>query len=148
MLEDLGSIKQHVQATKKVSGEPKVGVFWVHDGRLLMDATPVSEASSYGDFKIHDRGHYTFWPKLQRKGLVPTELEYDEVPRGRVGYNTKREKVLPFADACIQKNEPMVDRLKGALHLPANTVVQEDSHYKCPGCMKQPEDQEGPGIKL
>lgn len=136
MLEDPGSVKQRMQTTHKVPPEPKVAIFWVYDGRPLIDATPVSEASSYGDFKIHDRGHYTFWPVLRRNRLVPDDLEYDEVPHGRVGYNSKERKFYLFGDACIQRNEGMMDRIRRDLHLPADTVVREDSHYKCPGCMK------------
>lgn len=36
--------------------EPFVGIFWVIDGRLVIDSTPLSEAEPYGDHLTHARG--------------------------------------------------------------------------------------------
>lgn len=123
------------QADRELPAEPRVGIFWAYNGRLLVDSTPVSEGSSYGDFKIHDLGHDAFWAIVQRNHLVPTDLEYDEIPRGRVGYNSKEQRFYLFADACILKTDHLMNGIRGDLHLPADIVVGGDSHYRCPGCM-------------
>ena len=36
-----------------------------------------------------------------------------------------------FADRCILKNRPMVERLLAELHLPPTTKTESDPHYKC-----------------
>jgi hypothetical protein len=33
--------------------EPHVGIFWLVDGKPLIDSTPLPEADDYRDFKTH-----------------------------------------------------------------------------------------------
>jgi hypothetical protein len=138
MLEHFAALNKRTQAARKVARESEVGIFWVYDGRLLMDTTPLSEAFSWGDYKTHERAHDKFWLTLQRNDVVPRDVEYDEVPRGRVGYNTKERRFYLLVDACIKKDQAMIDRIERELNLPSNTVVDLDSHYKCPGCATPP----------
>jgi len=37
--------------------ESRVGIFWLANGKLLIDSTPLDEAERYGDFVTHPRGH-------------------------------------------------------------------------------------------
>ena len=118
--------------------EPEVGIFFVYDGKPLIEGTPVSEGEAYGRFKVHATGHPAFWHTLQRNGMVPTDVEYDEVPRGRVGYQTQERKFYVFADACIKKDSHMMDHIERDMKLPSASTAPPklDSHYRCPGCMK------------
>lgn len=141
VMDGFSSMNCGSQTGREIAGESRVGIFWVCEGRLLIDATPVSRASSYGDFRIHEWGHDAFWATLQRNRSVPKHLEYDEVPRGRVGYNFKEQTFYVFADTCILKDGRMMDRIKSYLSLPANAVAGRDSHYKCPGCTNRAKDQ-------
>lgn len=144
MLDHFAALNQRSRARRKRAAEPEVGIFFVYEGRLLIDATPVSEAESYGSFKGHATGHDRFWQTLQRNNLVPREVEYDEVPRGRVGYDIKERRFYIMVDACIKKNERIIDRIERDMNLPsANTAPPKlDSHYKCPGCMKPTKTKE------
>ena len=122
---------------------PEVGIFFAFDGHLWVDGTPVSEAVLYGDLKIHDKGHDTFWEELQKAHAVPSVVEYYEVPRGRVAYDTKMLSFLVLADRCIRKDEHMVGKIFDVMHLPsspAHTTVGPDSHYMCPACMPHSEE--------
>jgi hypothetical protein len=69
--------------------EPRVGIFWLINGSLIVDATPLSKAGEHGDFKVHPGDHNSVWDQFQQDGSVPPEMEYEEAPRGRVMYNTK-----------------------------------------------------------
>jgi hypothetical protein len=60
-------------------GPPRVGIIFVIDGRIWIDATPVTEAVDYGEFKIHERGHDKYWDELLGMAIV-AESEYDELP--------------------------------------------------------------------
>jgi hypothetical protein len=83
---------------------PNVGIFWVLGKRILIDGTPITDAESYSDFKIHDRGHDKVWEGYQKAAVVSEDLEYEDVPRGRVMYNTKTGQYLLLADRCILKD--------------------------------------------
>jgi hypothetical protein len=73
--------------TKK---QPRVGIFWLFKGRLILDSTPVSQGEAYGGNVGHATAHIDYWSRLQERGEVPREVEYEEFPRGRVGELAKR----------------------------------------------------------
>lgn len=49
---------------------------------------------------------------------MPIEINYEQPPRGRVGYNQKRKTLLMLADACIIKNAALIKAVIAAFHLP------------------------------
>jgi hypothetical protein len=138
MLDHFAALNRRTQAARKEAAEPEVGIFFVYNGRVLVDGTPVSQAESYGNFKGHNVGHDRYWDNLKKVDLVPRDVEYDEVPRGRVGYDTKERKFFIFADPCILKDQRAIDQVERLLHLPSVNMAppKRDSHYRCPGCMK------------
>lgn len=129
-----------------MAGGPEVGIFWLlPNGKTLMDGTPLSEAASYGDLKIHEGTHTKMWSVFQRNDITPRDVEYDEYPRGRVAYNARTRQFWLFADACILKNKAVVSRIMNDFRLPSATKTDKDPHYKCPKCTskrtkKQEED--------
>lgn len=110
---------------------------------FLSKVTPVSKAQPYGDFRGHAGGHPDFWKDLQRDGVLPRDVEYDEVARGRVGYQTKENKFYVFLDPCIIANQKMVDQIIRELSLPSADTAPPalDAHYHCPGCEKKTKEQ-------
>lgn len=126
------------RAQRKQAAMPKVGIFFAYGGHLWVDGTPLKGAVAYGDLKIHDEGHDRFWAELQKARAVASDVEYDEVPRGRVSYDTKMLSFNVLADKCILKDERMVSKILQVMHLPsspAQTTVGPDSHYRCPRCV-------------
>jgi hypothetical protein len=73
-----------VTGSKNSDRAPHLGIFWLVDGKLIIDSSPLSEAERYGDHMTHPRSHIRVWAKLRRSGRVPRGSEYDEYPRGRV----------------------------------------------------------------
>jgi hypothetical protein len=121
---------------QKRKNAPNVGITFLVGKTLLIDRTPVSEGEIYGEFRIHERGHDTYWEKLKKTGVVPQGSEYDDYPRGRVAYNTKTEKYSLFLDRCILKNKSIVKRIMAELNLPVkSTQTDADFHYRCAGCL-------------
>jgi|ERR1700722_12739267 len=132
------SVKQwQERKARRVAGIPSIGIFWVVGKRLLIDSTPVAKAEDYADFKIHGADHYTIWEKFKQMGEVAQELEYDDVPRGRVMYNPKTDKYLLLADRCILKNPSLLNRIEAKMNLPdKKTDLDSDAHYRCPKCLQ------------
>ena len=76
--------------TGPVKSEPRVGIFWLLRDRLIVDTSLLSEAEAGGDWLNHARGHYDYWTRQQRQGLVPHDVEFEEPPRGRCVFNRRR----------------------------------------------------------
>lgn len=119
-----------------------VGIFWLVGGHLILDASPLSEAEPYGDCLTHRNSHIDYWSDQERLGAIPNDVEYEENPRGRVTYNSKAEKFHLLADRCILNEPATVAKIMKAMHLPVNTIVDADPHYKCPGCNKSRSQRE------
>jgi hypothetical protein len=123
--------------TSRQPHEPRVGIFWLHNGKLITDSTPLSEAEPYGDVLTHGKGHIDYWTELQERGAVPIEVEYEEPPRGRVGYNAKKKEFFMLADHCIIQNAAAVQTIITAFHMPEDTEPMPDFHYRCPKCLRR-----------
>ena len=123
------------QAARK-AGESEIGAFFVFKGEVVKSGTPLSVVGLYGLFKSKTYDHGFFWKSLQRLGAVPRGIEYDEVPRGRVEYDTNEKKFHIYADPCILKDLKALEEIIREFHLPsADTVKPErDPFYKCSGC--------------
>jgi hypothetical protein len=136
-----GSRAGQRRTDRKREETPKVGIFWLMDGKLLIDSTPVTDAEDYLDFKIHPRNHCTVWGALQQAGTVPHEIEYEEPPRGRVMYNTKTCQYTLLADKCILKKKALVSKIKSQMRLPKDTKTSTDEHYRCYRCLERMRSQ-------
>ena len=112
-----------------------VGIFWLCDGRLIVDASPVTMAERYGDCLTHSRNHLDHWNDLQRRREVPADTEYEEHPRGRVIRDASQRFVI-LADRCILRKKSVVDKIIRTMRLPAeSTDTGEDPHYRCYRCL-------------
>ena len=119
-----------------VDPEPMVGIFWLFKGELIFDATPVSAAEPYGDCLGHANSHIAFWTSLQRTGVIPLDIEYEEPPRGRVVFNMKTKQYIAYVDKCILEKPAVVRRLIRDFSLPTElAIVSGDGHYRCLTCL-------------
>lgn len=115
--------------------EPRVGIFWLLDSKLIIDATPVSMAEAYGTALTHPTSHIDYWERLQRKGVVPVDCEYEEPARGRVVYDGREQRYHLMADKCILGRRDVVAEIMEAMHLPDDTALTTDDHYRCFHCL-------------
>jgi hypothetical protein len=121
---------------KNVDRAPHLGIFWLVDGKLIIDSSPLSEAEPYGDHLTHPRGHVDVWPKFERSGRVPRGSEYEEYPRGRVMHHPASGEFTILADRCILKHKGLIAHIKKALHLRKKVKTGTDPHYRCPRCLR------------
>lgn len=126
----IGSWKSAKPAT-----EPRLGIFWVVNGRLLSDSVPLSESEQRGDYRDYPGSHLDKWTEWARIGKAPAESEYDEFPRGRITHDTKNEHFNLFADRCILKRKDLIAGIRKEFHLPKQTSLGTDPHYRCHKCL-------------
>lgn len=126
----------HAQKGALLKQQGQVGVFWLYKGDLLMDSVPLSEAEPYGNSIVYPRGHDGVWRDWQMQGHVPEEIEYDDLPRGRVSLVDGR--FLLLADACILREDTLIVAIISEFELPtARTELRTDLHYRCKSCMRR-----------
>jgi len=118
------------------SRQPCVGIFYLVGRKLFLDTTPTEMAGTWGEFAVHEPSHQHYWEQLTTKRAVP-DAEYEEYPRGRVGFNRSTHEYLLLADACILSKKSIVKRILRRMNLPARTKIERDSHYRCSCCMKK-----------
>jgi len=131
----------HLHNKRNRTGTPQVGIIFVVEGNIWIDAIPLTEAADYGEFKIHERGHDKYWDQLLGMAMVAGS-EYDEHPRGRVVYNTKQRQYTLYLDRCILRDRDLVKRIMAKMNLPLKaTRTATDGHYRCPACLHRAEDE-------
>ena len=121
-----------------------VGIFWfvpeaAGTSVLLCDLTPLESASHYGDMLTHDGGHATHWDHLADLGTAglralgkptaPAESEYDDWPRGRVVFDSRRHLFVIYADSHIQADPYIIVVRQTFGLLSSATVTASDDHY-------------------
>jgi len=117
------------------SASPQVGIFYVIDGALYLECTPVLEAEAYGDFQTHPNGHMEWWPWLIRHLNLRRPLSYDYYPRGRVNYAKPEGRYQLYPDCCLLKEPHMIQAIIQRMHLADQAVaILTDEHYKCVVC--------------
>ena len=92
--------------------EPCVGIFWLFDGKLIFDSTPLSKAEPYSTALTHPTGHIDYWTQLQHTGAVPADVEYEEPPRGRIVFYEREQRFHMMADKCILSQRTVADYVR------------------------------------
>jgi hypothetical protein len=117
--------------------EPPCRHLLVLHGKLLMDSTPLNKAGTHLHFRIHSGDHISVWEKFQRNGIVHSEMEYEEAPRGRALFDTKKRQFTLLADRCIIRDKGIVRKIMSVMSLPSkNTDKGTDNHYRCFACLR------------
>jgi len=126
----------------KPATKPRLGIFWLVYGKLLIDSAPVSECEKYGDNLNFSGSHIAVWEQWRQAGKAPAESEYEEYPRGRVMCDIRTKKFTLLADRCILKRKDLIVTIKDELHLPKKTTLGTDPHYRCSTCLYGCESEE------
>ena len=114
-------------------GVPKVGIFFVVDNQLLMDAVPVENGEPYGDTMGYG-SHYEFWETMTPSNVIEKKFKaraYDAYPRGRVVYFTQKKRFVLYADKCLKPGELKWLAEQFCITEP---VFARDEHYQCATC--------------
>ena len=114
---------------------PKVGIFWIIDEEMVLDAVMAADAEPYGNAMQYG-GHYEFWDKLIPKTKTDRFLKakpYEFYPRGRVVYFRNRDIFCLYTDPCISNDE--IEIICNAFDLNGVDIeFKGDDHYRCGRC--------------
>lgn len=80
----------------------RIGIYWVHEGRVVGLSCPLYQAEA-GIPGLLDSPfmHVDAWPSVKAQNQLPSHLEYDELPRGRVMYQRGRSEWVVYGDGAL-----------------------------------------------
>jgi hypothetical protein len=115
-----------------------VGIFWIYQNQVLADCVPWTEGESYGEFVNGLSDHCTHWATFQRQRPELRRHEYEQVPRGRVIYNTLTATFTAYGSERFIRSEAQRALVLRAFHLPpGQTRFVADEHYgPVPGMLR------------
>lgn len=113
---------------------PEVGPFYVIDNTVFSDSEPYSDIIEFNNHKDSDNTHYDYWRTLRRVYKEFRNIDYDYYPRGRVVYNSIKDKFNLYIDKCLDSPD-IINNIIEELNLPKSKVeVDFDEHYQCHNC--------------
>src|SRR5215210_5007827 len=90
---------------------------------------PAVKGELYDGFLVCPLDHVEFWTALQRRHSYLRELEYEQVPRGRIMFRPKNNEFRVLLDRVLMKPRWKRKLLK-LFQLPPNrTAFLPDPHY-------------------
>jgi hypothetical protein len=106
-----------------------VSIFWVDRGQLIMTAVSLVDGLNDGRFVNGPYDHDPYWDMVQRTHPHLWDVEYDQVPCGRVLFNKTENRFYCYLDKVLCT--PKIKRIiRERFHLPhAKTIFQTDVHY-------------------
>lgn len=118
----------------------QIGIFWFvrwkADLRLLAASCPVGDGEPYGDMITYGIGHYATWNSWRRsrnarlERAIANAFEYEEWPRGRVSFDTKRKRPFLLCDAKVMTGDP-IGLVSSRFNISVdNLMTGTDPHYK------------------
>ena len=108
-----------------------IGIFWIFENQIFMQTQKLKEIKSINGFKDSDLSHYRVWDKVKNQNSKFYLYEYEEIPRGRIVYNTMKNQFIIYCNSNILR-----DKISKKLILEnfglidENYIFKEDEHYK------------------
>ena len=84
--------------------EPKIGIYWYFENKLIVYAEDVSSVKPVEGFLDVDISHYEFWGSVKEKDPSKRRFEYEDIPRGRIVMDIKKEKSKTIMIMCMLEN--------------------------------------------
>jgi len=110
---------------------PKVGIFWIIGGDVISFLEEARDVSSISGFKDATHDHHTMWDKVVTSYPKFRNMEYYEVPRGRVLFAGPRERYEIITSKKIAENGKYIRKIMREFSLPiSKTAIVMDEHYE------------------
>lgn len=108
----------------------KIGIFWYFNN----DVIGIAHNFNFAD--IDSLGlidspytHVEYWEVLRQKNSALLDIEYEEIPRGRVIYSKNGDRFIVYLDSKLMSQE-IINLILDFFDLnDANVIFKKDSHY-------------------
>lgn len=109
----------------------KIGIFWFYKNTVLGIAHDfdASQSDSLGLIDS-EYTHVDYWKYIKAQTPKLQYTEYEEIPRGRVIFDTKNDRAIVYLDKTLLTRSA-VDEIFKFFSLSENrAVLRTDPHYK------------------
>lgn len=109
----------------------KIGVFWVHTGKVIGRAIALDRGVNSGDGIDSPDKHVTLWERAPEfSNLRKTGAGYESVPRGRVVWFKQEQKAIVYTDKKLLKSASFQKKIAAFFDLsPVDVEWSSDPHY-------------------
>ena len=109
----------------------KIGIFWYYQNQIIGIAH-IFQSSDQDSLGLIDSiyTHIEYRETLREKIPELRNIEYEEIPRGRVIYNAKISKFYAYMDATLLKTY-IAKKVADFFELDFDCIIwKKDPHYK------------------
>ena len=99
--------------------------------KVYAEKVLLKNAIKYGNFLIHPLGHYDLWKKITIRNSQWVEMEYEDIPRGRVVYKIGDSKPFQIYACPVCNNLGIKSAIIEEFNIPLNSCIFNftDEHY-------------------
>ena len=113
--------------------ESKIGIYWYYESKLIVYAEDISLVKPVEGFLDVDMSHYEFWDTVKEKDPSKRRFEYEDIPRGRIVMDIKKEKFIVYGSGKLIEDNQFQKAIIEEFSLPKEqTVFKQDFHYEDP----------------
>lgn len=112
-----------------IPSKGKVGIFWVFRGGILAASFAVQDGEKYGDAINGLTDHVKYWPRFQNQLPELIDLEYQDIPRGRVLFMKPSQEFHVYMDKVLHNSKTKRALLKEFSLPPKSSRFRTDAHY-------------------
>jgi len=109
----------------------KIGIFWFYNNKVIGVSHKFSFTDSDSLGMIDSPyDHISYWNKLRKEYPELQEIEYDEIPRGRIIFDINKQKSIIYLDKKLLKKECMYKICDFFNSENESIILRLDSHYR------------------
>lgn len=105
----------------------RIGPFFYIDEQLIFRGCAIEYGEARGSKLDNPYSHAHLYDRRFRSG------DYIDYPRGRVVWDTEKNRAIVYIDRCINRPE-VLEKIATAFEL-TDYVVEADAHYRCKNCV-------------
>ena len=110
----------------------KIGIFWFYKNTVLGIAEDICQGfKGYNGLIDSNFDHVNIWETLELKTQFPelSNMEYEQIPRGRILYSSKQNKHIIYMDKTLFELE-MKQKIAEFFNINLNQASwKKDPHY-------------------
>ena len=108
----------------------KIGIFWYWNNQVIGIAHSFNITADSIGLIDSPYTHIEYWITLQEKYSELQNYEYEQIPRGRVIFDTNKEKSIIYLDKTLLYKSK-INKVYDFFNLnPEQSVLKKDSHYQ------------------
>ena len=108
-----------------------IGLFWIINGNIDGYREPLKNGEKYGNTIQPRYDHFNYFEKIQEKYKKLKNLEYDDIPRGRVIFDTRKNKFVILSSKKVLNDKNLVKKVCEFFNLSKDNVkLRWDEHYE------------------